>query len=84
MYMRRALELAAKGVGCTRPNPAVGCVILDKSGEIVGEGYHPRAGEPHAEVTNRGDLGLDDDSLVSSITMTCMLVSLLRSEFCCH
>lgn len=50
MHMRRALELAAKGLGRTRPNPAVGCVILDKSGVVVGEGFHPRAGEPHAEV----------------------------------
>lgn len=50
MYMRRALELAAKGLGRTRPNPAVGCVILDRDGVVVGEGYHPRAGEPHAEV----------------------------------
>lgn len=48
--MRRALELAGKGVGCTRPNPVVGCVILDAEGEVVGEGFHPRAGEPHAEV----------------------------------
>lgn len=48
--MRRALELAAKGLGHTRPNPAVGCVILDKEGRVVGEGFHPRAGEPHAEV----------------------------------
>lgn len=50
MHMRRALELARKGVGSTRPNPAVGCVILDKEGVVVGEGFHPRAGEPHAEV----------------------------------
>lgn len=50
MHMRRALELATKGLGRTRPNPAVGCVILDKSGVVVGEGFHPRAGEPHAEV----------------------------------
>ncbi|CAM9724591.1 unnamed protein product, partial [Scytosiphon promiscuus] len=48
--MRRALELAAKGLGHTRPNPAVGCVILDKDGVVAGEGFHPRAGEPHAEV----------------------------------
>lgn len=50
-HMRRALELAAKGVGRTRPNPAVGCVIVDRDGVVVGEGFHPRAGEPHAEVS---------------------------------
>lgn len=49
-HMRRALELARQGVGRTRPNPAVGCVIVDKEGVVVGEGFHPRAGEPHAEV----------------------------------
>lgn len=48
-FMRRALELAARGVGETNPNPAVGCVIVRK-GRVVGEGFHPRAGQPHAEV----------------------------------
>ncbi|CAN0059835.1 unnamed protein product, partial [Discosporangium mesarthrocarpum] len=50
LHMQRALELAAQGVGKTRPNPAVGCIILDKDGEVVGEGFHPKAGEPHAEI----------------------------------
>lgn len=53
-FMRRALELAAKGLGRTRPNPAVGCVIVDREGAVVGEGFHPRAGEPHAEVRASG------------------------------
>lgn len=49
--MRRALELAARGAGATHPNPAVGCVLVDpSSGRVVGEGFHPRAGLPHAEV----------------------------------
>lgn len=48
--MRRALELARRAEGQTHPNPAVGCVILDASGAVVGEGFHPRAGMPHAEV----------------------------------
>lgn len=49
IYMARALKLAARGRFTTHPNPNVGCVIV-KEGEIVGEGYHHRAGEPHAEV----------------------------------
>jgi len=49
MYMARALKLAQRGRFTTHPNPRVGCVIVN-DGEIVGEGFHYRAGEPHAEV----------------------------------
>lgn len=49
LFMARALELARRGRFTTMPNPNVGCVIV-KDGKIVGEGYHQRAGEPHAEV----------------------------------
>ena len=48
-YMSRAIELAKKGRFTTRPNPSVGCVIV-KDGIVVGEGFHPKAGQPHAEV----------------------------------
>lgn len=48
-YMARALELACKGLYTTHPNPRVGCVIV-RDGEVVGEGWHVRTGEPHAEV----------------------------------
>ncbi len=48
-YMDRALALARKGEGRTRPNPAVGAVIV-ADGQVVGEGYHPEAGQPHAEI----------------------------------
>ena len=48
-YMALALQLAKRGLYTTQPNPRVGCVIV-KHGQIVGEGWHERAGEPHAEV----------------------------------
>ncbi|OON82043.1 bifunctional diaminohydroxyphosphoribosylaminopyrimidine deaminase/5-amino-6-(5-phosphoribosylamino)uracil reductase RibD [Streptomyces tsukubensis] len=48
--MRQAVALAARGLGSTSPNPVVGCVILDASGAVVGEGFHQRAGGPHAEI----------------------------------
>lgn len=47
--MKRALKLAARGRFTTSPNPAVGCVIV-RNGMIIGEGYHHKAGQPHAEV----------------------------------
>lgn len=49
IFMQRAIQLAQQGIYSTRPNPAVGCVIV-KDGQIIGEGFHPKAGEPHAEV----------------------------------
>ncbi|HSA49146.1 MAG TPA: bifunctional diaminohydroxyphosphoribosylaminopyrimidine deaminase/5-amino-6-(5-phosphoribosylamino)uracil reductase RibD [Yinghuangia sp.] len=48
--MRRAIALAARGLGTTSPNPVVGCVIVDAAGTVVGEGFHEVAGGPHAEV----------------------------------
>lgn len=48
-WMARALELAARGLFTTTPNPRVGCVIV-RDDQVVGEGWHIRAGEPHAEV----------------------------------
>ncbi|WP_081914557.1 bifunctional diaminohydroxyphosphoribosylaminopyrimidine deaminase/5-amino-6-(5-phosphoribosylamino)uracil reductase RibD [Thermus amyloliquefaciens] len=48
-FLRRALQLAERARGHTHPNPLVGAVLV-REGRIVGEGYHPKAGEPHAEV----------------------------------
>ena len=49
IWMRRAIELARQGQYSTKPNPNVGCVIV-KDGVVVGDGFHPKAGQPHAEV----------------------------------
>jgi len=54
MHMRRALELAARGLFTTTPNPRVGCVIV-RDGRVIGEGWHERAGEAHAEVRALAD-----------------------------
>jgi diaminohydroxyphosphoribosylaminopyrimidine deaminase/5-amino-6-(5-phosphoribosylamino)uracil reductase len=50
IWMQRALELARRGIGVSSPNPAVGCVILDRAGDVVGEGWHEYDLLDHAEV----------------------------------
>ena len=55
--MGRALELAALADYATSPNPMVGAVVLDRDGELAGQGYHRRAGEPHAEVLALAEAG---------------------------
>ena len=72
-YMERALALALRGRGRTSPNPMVGCVVV-RDGRVVGEGYHQRAGEPHAEVNAIADAGGD----VAGATVY------LNLEPCCH
>jgi diaminohydroxyphosphoribosylaminopyrimidine deaminase/5-amino-6-(5-phosphoribosylamino)uracil reductase len=49
-WMKRALDLARRGIGVSSPNPAVGCVILDRAGQVVGEGWHEYDLLDHAEV----------------------------------
>ncbi|WP_124552830.1 bifunctional diaminohydroxyphosphoribosylaminopyrimidine deaminase/5-amino-6-(5-phosphoribosylamino)uracil reductase RibD [Methylophilus methylotrophus] len=66
-WMTRALRLAARGLYTTTPNPRVGCVIV-KHGQVVGEGAHLKAGEPHAEVhalQAAGDLARDATAYVT-------------------
>ena len=55
--MARAIELAARGLGTTSPNPVVGCVLLDAHGVVVGEGFHAYAGGPHAEIVALAQAG---------------------------
>lgn len=65
-FMRRCLELASKAEGLTYPNPMVGSVIVHDE-KIIGEGYHLRAGEPHAEVNAINSVS--DKSLLKSSTL---------------
>src|SRR5690606_12873914 len=57
--MRRAIELAAQGVGLVSPNPLVGCVIVSKDGAVVGEGTYEYDHETHAEVIALNEAGDD-------------------------
>jgi len=49
-WMTRALELARRGIGVTSPNPAVGCIVLDRAGQVIGEGWHEYDLLHHAEI----------------------------------
>lgn len=73
IFMRRALELALKARGRTSPNPLVGCVIV-KDDQIVGEGYHLKAGTPHAEV----------HALASAGDQACGATAYVTLEPCSH
>ena len=73
-HMRRALELAVRGQGFVEPNPLVGCVIVQAEGTVVGEGFHPRFGGPHAEIEALRVAGPRADGA----TLYCTL------EPCCH
>jgi diaminohydroxyphosphoribosylaminopyrimidine deaminase/5-amino-6-(5-phosphoribosylamino)uracil reductase len=65
-YMQRALELAAMGLGSVSPNPMVGCVIVHDD-QIIGEGYHQKYGEVHAEVNAIN--AVEDQSLLRNATV---------------
>jgi len=72
-FMRRALELAARGRGAVEPNPMVGCVIV-RNGRIIGEGFHERFGGPHAE----------PNALASCTESTAGATAYVTLEPCCH
>jgi diaminohydroxyphosphoribosylaminopyrimidine deaminase/5-amino-6-(5-phosphoribosylamino)uracil reductase len=67
-YMKRAIALAKKGKGYTNPNPMVGAVIV-KNGEIIGEGYHKRYGENHAEVNAFNNTTIDPKGATMYVTL---------------
>ena len=67
-HMARALSLAARGLYTTAPNPRVGCVLV-RDARIVGEGFHRRAGEPHAEVVALADAGERANGATAYVTL---------------
>lgn len=67
-YMGLALELAARGLGRTSPNPAVGCVLV-RGGRIVGRGWHEAAGTPHAEAAALADAGDEARGATAYVTL---------------
>jgi diaminohydroxyphosphoribosylaminopyrimidine deaminase / 5-amino-6-(5-phosphoribosylamino)uracil reductase len=67
-FMSRALQLAQQGLYTTDPNPRVGCVLV-RDGEIVGEGWHRKAGEPHAEVSALAQAGDKAQGATAYVTL---------------
>ena len=61
MFMRRCLQLAKNGRQNAKPNPMVGAVIVSEEGRIIGEGYHVRCGEGHAEVNAFASVKPEDE-----------------------
>ena len=68
-YMRRCLQLARNGQLLAKPNPMVGAVIVSKEGKIIGEGYHVRCGEGHAEVNAFASVKNEDEALLHEATV---------------
>ena len=66
--MRLALRLAARGIGHTSPNPMVGAVVV-RGGQVVGKGYHRKAGTPHAEIHALEDAGDQAQSATLYVTL---------------
>ena len=68
-YMRRCIQLAKNGQQNAKPNPMVGAVIVSRDGRIIGEGYHVRCGEGHAEVNAFASVSADDEHLLPEATI---------------
>ena len=68
-YMHRCIQLARNGLQNAKPNPMMGAVIVSADGRIIGEGYHVRCGEGHAEVNAFASVRSEDEPLLSRATM---------------
>ena len=69
--MRRCLQLARNGMQNAKPNPMVGAVIVAEDGRIIGEGYHVRCGEGHAEVNAFASVKPEDEHLYTPTLYFC-------------
>lgn len=67
-WMQQAIELAKRGLYSTKPNPNVGCVIV-KDNQVIGEGFHPKAGQPHAEVFALREAGEQAQGATAYVTL---------------
>ena len=72
--MRRAIELAARGLGAIEPNPPVGAVLVDDGLNLIAEGYHQRFGGPHAEI----------EAIVAAGPRAAGATLFVTLEPCCH
>ena len=68
-FMKRCIQLAKNGQQNAKPNPMVGAVIVSSDGRIIGEGYHVRCGEGHAEVNAFASVSADDELLLKEATL---------------
>ena len=68
-FMHRCIQLAKNGQQNAKPNPMVGAVIVSADGRIIGEGYHVRCGEGHAEVNAFASVRQEDEALLRNATM---------------
>ena len=68
-FMKRCIQLAKNGQQNAKPNPMVGAVIVSSEGRIIGEGYHVRCGEGHAEVNAFASVSADDERLLKEATL---------------
>ena len=75
--MKRCLQLAENGRQNVKPNPMVGAVIVAQN-RIIGEGYHVRFGEGHAEVNAFLSVKPEDEMLLNEATIYCVVMSLVR------
>lgn len=67
-WMQQAIELAKRGLYSTKPNPNVGCVIV-KDDQLIGQGFHPKAGQPHAEVFALREAGEHAQGATAYVTL---------------